>query len=244
VSERIEGRNAVVEALRSGDRVERVLIAVGVDRSDILQEIERRAREAGVPVDMVPRHELDRMSVRGSHQGVIAQTRPFRFVPVESILRAGQASVASLVVALDHVTDPGNLGAVARSAEAVGATGLVLPKDRSAAVTAATHKASAGALEHLPVAQVPNLVRSLDLFKQAGYWVAGADQDAQDDAWDIDLDAHLVLVAGSEGSGLARLTKRSCDVLVRMPVMGQVGSLNVAQAVTALSYEWLRQHRP
>lgn len=241
MSERIEGRNAVLEALRSGGRVTRVLIAEGVRPNPGIDEIRRLAAGAGVLVESAHRRELDRASVRGAHQGVMAEVRPFGFTPVERVVETARAAPRGLVIALDHVTDPGNLGAVARSAEAVGAAGLVVPTHRSAAITAAAHKAAAGALEHIPVAQVPNLVQALDSFKEAGFWVAGAAEDAPDVVWESPLDDHLVLVAGAEGGGLARLTREACDLLVRLPVTGHVGSLNVAQAVTALAYEWLRR---
>lgn len=240
-AELIEGRNAVLEALRAGRRITRILIAEGAQPNPALDEIRRRARTAGAGVEAVPRRELDSLSARGAHQGVVAYAQPFAFTPLEQIVAGHRGDPRSLVVALDHVTDPGNLGAVARSCEAVGAHGLVVPKDRSASVTAVAEKAAAGALSYLPVAQVPNLARALETLKEAGYWVAGAAEDADTDVWAAPLDARLVLVAGAEGSGLARLTRERCDFLVKLPVVGRVGSLNVAQAVTVLAYEWLRR---
>lgn len=239
--EAIEGRNAVAEALRAGRRVTRVLIAEGVKPHPTLDEIRRRAEAAGARVEFVPRRELDALSARGSHQGVVAYAEAFAFTPLAGVIDVGRAAPRSLIVALDHVTDPGNLGAVARTCEAVGAHGLVVPKDRSATVTAVAEKAAAGALSYLPIAQVPNLVQALRALQDAGYWVAGADEGASADVWDAPLDDHLVLVAGAEGSGLSRLTRETCDFLVRLEIVGKVGSLNVAQAVTALSYEWLRR---
>ncbi len=147
----------------------------------------------------------------------------------------------SLVVVLDHITDPGNLGAVARSVEAVGASGLVIPAKRSAEVGQVARKAAAGALEHLRVAKVANLSRALDELKQAGYWVAGASEHATESVWEARLDDRLVLVMGAEGSGLSRLVSEHCDFLVSLPMAGRVGSLNVAQAATVLAYEWLRR---
>jgi 23S rRNA (guanosine2251-2'-O)-methyltransferase len=243
-TEPIEGRNAVAEALRAGRSLSRVMFAQGVKPHPTLDDIRRRAEAAGVPVEVVPRRKLDEVSARGAHQGVVALGAPFAFTPLEDIIAAGIAAPRSLVVALDHVTDPGNLGAAARSCEAVGAHGLVVPKERSAPVTSVAEKAAAGALSYLPVAQVPNLVQALGKLKDAGYWVAGAEEGGSGDVWDSALDDHLVLVAGAEGSGLARLTREKCDFLVGLPVLGRVGSLNVAQAVTALAYEWLRRgHR-
>ncbi len=150
----------------------------------------------------------------------------------------------SLIIALDHVTDPGNLGAVARSAEVVGADAVLVAKNRAAAVTPAAYKASAGALAHIALAQETNIARSLARCKEAGYWIAGASEHAEQTAWEAPLEGRIVLVMGSEGEGLARLTRESCDFLVRLPQAGRVGSLNVAQATTALAYEWLRRSDP
>ena len=243
MSDIVEGRNAVLEALRGGRPLRRILLAQGAKPNPVLDEIERTARTAGVAFERVPKQELDRRSERGSHQGVLALAEPFQYAELQDVIRAGEGADNALVIALDHITDPGNLGAVARSAEVVGAVGLLVPKQRSAEVTAAAHKASAGALSHLPLARVPNLVRALEQLKEAGYWVAGASEKATTLAWDAPLEGRLVLVLGSEGTGLSRLVEESCDFLVSLPVVGHVGSLNVAQATTVLAYEWARRTR-
>jgi 23S rRNA (guanosine2251-2'-O)-methyltransferase len=240
-AEVIEGRNAVVEALRAGRSVARILVAEGTKPNPTLDEIRRRAQAAGLRVEQVPRREIDALSARGAHQGVVAYAAAFAFTPLAEIVAAGAEARRSLIVALDHVTDPGNLGAVARTCEAVGAHGLLVPKDRSAPVNAVAEKSAAGALSYLPVAQVTNLVQALKTLKDAGWWVAGAEEGGSGDVWDAPLDDKLVLVAGAEGSGLSRLTRETCDFLVALPMHGRVGSLNVAQAVTALAYEWLRR---
>lgn len=237
----IEGRNAVIEALRAGMPLDEVLLAEGTKPDAALTEIERRAREAKVRLRRVARRELDAASERGAHQGVMAKAAPFRFTPLEKVVSATEGRASALVIALDHVTDPGNLGAIVRSAEVVGASAVVIAKRRSAAITPAAYKASAGALAHVPLVQEPNLVRALERLKEARFWVAGASEQAEQTAWDAPLDGRLVLVMGSEGEGLSRLTKERCDFLVRLPQAGKVGSLNVAQAATALSYEWLRR---
>ena len=243
MSDIVEGRNAVLEALRGGRPLRRILLAQGVKPNPVLDEIERTARTSGVALERVPKQELDRRSERGSHQGVLALAEPFQYASLDDVMRAGEGAEKALVIALDHITDPGNLGAVARSAEVVGALGVVVPKQRSAEVTSAAHKASAGALSHLPLARVPNLVRALEQLKEAGYWVAGASEKATTLAWDAPLEGRLVLVLGSEGTGLSRLVEESCDFLVALPVVGHVGSLNVAQATTVLAYEWARRTR-
>lgn len=239
----LEGRNAALEALRAEMPLTRILVAEGTKPDRSLDEIARRARHAGVKVESAPRRELDRMSERGAHQGVIAETSPFRYTDLGKVLRSTEGQAQSLVIALDHVTDPGNLGAVVRTAEVVGAACVVVQKRRSAAVTAAAWKSAAGALAHVPVAQEPNLVRALETLKAAGYWVAGASEQADQGVWDAPLEGRIVLVMGSEGEGLSRLTRETCDFLVALPQVGKVGSLNVAQATTALSYEWLRRGR-
>jgi len=239
--DRVEGRNAVTELLTSGRGVTRLYLLEGAKGEDALSRIRTVARERGIPIESVPRRELDRMSERGAHQGVIAAVEPFRYTELDAVLARCATKPASLIIALDHVTDPGNLGAIIRTAEAVGADAVVFPKDRAAAMTPSSLKAAAGAAEYLPVCREPNLVRALDRCKEAGYWVAGASERAQALAWDAPLEGRLVLAMGAEGTGLARLTERSCDLLVRLPVRGRVGSLNVSAAAAVLAYEWLRR---
>jgi 23S rRNA (guanosine2251-2'-O)-methyltransferase len=244
MADRVEGRHAVEELLRSGRRVRslRVLDPPGKEGAP-LDRIVRLAVDAGVPVERVGRRELDRDSERGAHQGVIAVAEPFRYTPLEEMLRATAGAASSLVFALDHVTDPGNLGAVVRTADVVGAAGVLVAKDRAAEMTASAHKAAAGAAESVAVAREPNLARALEQCKEAGYWVAGASEHAETLAWDAPLEGRLVLVLGSEGTGLSRLVERTCDLLVRLPVVGRVGSLNVSSAAAVLAFEWLRRQR-
>lgn len=223
--------------------LERIVLAEGTKPDRTLDEIVRRAGQAKIRVAHEPRRELDRMSERGAHQGVIAEAAPFRYTELSSVLRDVEGKPNALVIALDHVTDPGNVGAIARTAEVVGAACVLVPKRRSAAFTAAAWKSAAGALAHVPVVQEPNLVRALESLKAAGFWVAGASERAPQTVWDAPLEGRLVLVMGSEGDGLARLTAEKCDFLVSLPQAGRVGSLNVAQATTALSYEWMRRAR-
>lgn len=194
-----------------------------------------------MPIEHVRRQVLDDLSERGAHQGIVARAADFRFTPLEQLLASARDKSVSLLVALDHITDAGNLGAIARSAEVAGADGLIVPSRRSAALGPGAYKAAAGALAWLPVAQEPNLVRALEVCKQAGYWVAGASERAEQRVWDAPLDGRLVLVLGAEGTGLSRLVAETCDFLVSIPVAGKVGSLNVAQAASVLTYEWVRR---
>lgn len=240
----IEGRNAVVEALRAGMPVRRILIAEGSKPDRTLDEITRRAAELGVALRRAPKRELDAKSERGAHQGVLAEAAPYPYASLDEVLARAEGKERALIIALDHVTDPGNLGAVVRTADVVGAQGVLVAKRRAAAVTPAAYKSSAGALAHVALAQEANLVRSLERCKEAGFWIAGASEHAEQTVWQAPLEGRLVLVMGSEGEGLARLTRETCDFLVSLPQAGKVGSLNVAQATTAIAYEWLRRAAP
>lgn len=242
----IEGKRPLIEALRTQVPVRCVLMADNVQQDGQIKDILRKARQYDIPVKKVPRKVLDDKSERGSHQGVMAEALPFPYASVTDILKAANSHAeenngAALVVVCDHLTDSGNLGAIARSAEVVGASGIIVPNKRSAHVTAATYKSSAGAINHIKCAQAANLASTLERFKKEGFWVAGASEHAQHTVWEAPLYGKIVLVMGNEQDGLARLTMESCDFLTKLPQAGQVGSLNVAQAATAIMYEWLRQ---
>lgn len=241
MEDRVEGRNAVSETLSSGRSVKLLYLLEGVRPGDSLDAIRTAAGAAGVQIEMVSRRELDRMSERGAHQGVIAIVEPFRYTPIEEALARAAEKPASLLIALDHVTDPGNLGAVVRTADVVGADAVIVPKDRAAAMTPSALKAAAGAAEHVPVCREANLVRALERCKEAGYWVVGASEQAEGLVWDAPMDGRIALVLGAEGTGLARLTERACDLLVSLPVRGHVSSLNVSAATAVLAYEWVRR---
>ena len=244
----IEGKRPVVEALRTGVPMRCVFMADNIKRDPLVNDIQRKAKRQNVEVKLVPRKQLDDMSARGSHQGVIAEARPFQYMGINELIDSACAYAdehdgRALVVILDHLTDAGNLGAIARSAETVGACGLVIPNKRSARVEACTYKSSAGAITHLPVAQVSNLVQTMMRLKEEGFWIAGATEHASDVIWDVNLKGKIALVMGNEQEGLSRLVMEHCDLLAKLPVEGEVASLNVAQAATACMYEWLRQNR-
>ena len=243
MEDRVEGRNAVTELLATGRRVERLFVLEGARSGDPIAVLTDEARAKGIRVDAVSRHELDRMSERGAHQGVVAIVEPFRYAELDAVLARVAEKPASLLIVLDHVTDPGNLGAVIRTAEVVGADAVVIPKDRAAAMTASAIKSAAGAAEHMPICRVSNVAQALARCKQEHYWVTGASEKADTLAWDAPIDGRIALVMGAEGTGLARLTERECDLLVRLPVQGHIGSLNVSAATAVLAYEWLR-HAP
>lgn len=241
MTERIEGRNAIAEALRSGQRLERVFIAKGMRQDPLVDEIVERAKQAGIPVVHVDRAELDRASERGHHQGVAANMPDFAYANLRAVLDACAGKERSLIIVLDHVTDPGNFGAVLRSAEVAGADAVIVADRRSAPVTAVVHKAAAGATAYLPVVRVTNLTQTIKGLQEAGYWVAGTSERGATTLWEAPLDGRIVLVLGSEGSGLSRLVSENCDFLVQIPVAGKVGSLNVAQAATVFAFEWVRR---
>jgi 23S rRNA (guanosine2251-2'-O)-methyltransferase len=230
----VAGRNAVVEALRAGVPAVSLHLAGGLDRDKRLTEIAALAAERDLPVREHPRAELDRMSGDSQHQGVVLRTPPFAYAHLDDVLnRALEApgGAPPLVVALDGLSDPHNLGAIARSAAAFGAHGIVLPERRSAGVTATAWKASAGVLARLPVARVPNLVRALTTMAGAGLMIAGLDGRGELDLDDLELAAGpLALVVGAEGGGLSRLVGETCDVRVRIPLAAAVDSLNASVA--------------
>ncbi|MEG0323359.1 MAG: 23S rRNA (guanosine(2251)-2'-O)-methyltransferase RlmB [Raoultibacter sp.] len=244
----IEGKRPVIEALRTHVPIRQVLIADNLQHDGLVEDILRKAKQSDTPVKTVRRRDLDDKSERGSHQGVMAEAKPYEYCNIQTILDAADAHAAenegaALVILLDHITDAGNLGAIARSAEVVGASGVVIPNKRSAHVTAATYKSSAGAVSHINLSQVANIVQTIERLKKEGYWVAGASEHATEIAWDSNLKGKIALVMGNEGEGLARLTQENCDFLTKLPQAGNVGSLNVAQAATACMYEWMRQNR-
>lgn len=236
----IEGRRAAAEALRTSFPVKRALIAEGQRDAGTSQYVDA-FKAAGIPVDFVPRDTLEEISSHGAHQGIALEVGAFPYKAIEDVIAASGTGPA-LVVVLDHVTDEGNLGAIARSAEVVGAAGLVIANKRAAGVGVGTFKTSAGAVMHLPIAQVANLARAVDQLKEAGFWVVGATEHAEDIVWDAPLDGRIALVMGSEGEGISRLLLEKCDYLAKLPQRGATESLNVAQAATVFCYEWLRRN--
>lgn len=244
----IEGKRPVLEALRSDVPMARILMADNEKRNRLTDDVLRKARQRAVPVKPVPRKVLDELSARGSHQGIIAEAAPYPYCGIGDVLAAADAHAdqhdgRALVVVADHLTDAGNFGALIRSAEAVGAAGIIIPNARSARVEASTYKSSAGAVSHLRIAQTANLVQAIKRLKDNGFWVVAASEHASEELWDINMGGRIALVVGSEHDGVSRLVLENCDLLGRLPMLGNVSSLNVAQASTAFMYEWLRQNR-
>ena len=234
------GRNAVRESLRARRRgFRRILVARGSTRSGVVQEILTKAQELSLPVDEVERAEIDDIAGGANHQGVCLLASQYPYLPLIELLRDLQHA---FVLVLDSLQDPQNLGTVLRTAEAVSVTGIIMPEHRAAEITPAVVNASAGAVEHLRVAQVVNLARTLEELKDAGIWVVGieATPDAQS-LWATRLDGPLALVLGSEGEGIRRLVLEKCDVVARLPLLGKVESLNAAVAAAVALYEVVRR---
>lgn len=237
----IEGRNAVIEALRAGTAMDKVYIAKG-ETDATLGHIASTARGKGIVVVEADRRKLDTMSVTRSHQGVIAVAAVREYASVSDILQSARdKGEAPLVVVCDELSDPHNLGAVIRTAEAAGAHGVIIPKRRSAGLTAIVAKTSAGAVSYLPVARVANLTALLRELKEEGLWVFGTAADGSTSLYQADLKGPAAIVIGSEGNGMSRLVREQCDFLVSIPMRGQVNSLNASAAAAVVLYEAVRQ---
>lgn len=237
----IAGRNPVKEALRSGRAINKILIAQG-QRRGALREIISQARTGGIIVQEVLPGKLAELAAGQHHQGVLALVAPTGYVPVADILRRAQTDgLAPLLLLLDEITDPHNLGAIIRTADATGVQGIVIPRRRAAPLTAAVAKASAGAVEYVPVARVNSIAHTMDELKKQGLWLYGADAAGTDDYYNIDWTGPAAIVVGSEGRGLSHLVRERCDFLVRIPMRGHLSSLNASVACSLILYEVLRQ---
>jgi 23S rRNA (guanosine2251-2'-O)-methyltransferase len=240
----VYGVNPVLEALKAHPKdVVRVMLERGKEgrRSQRADRVAEAAAQAGVRVEDVPQGDLAHRARSGVHQGVGAELAEFQYADLEDIL--ADHSRSALLLVLDGVTDPQNLGALIRSAHAFGAHGVVVPRDRAAGVTPAASKVAAGALEHCPVARVTNLARSLEQAKEQGVWTVALAADGDKELREVDLTAPTALVLGSEGSGVRPLVRKTCDHVARIPMAGPVGSLNVAAAGAVALYEVARQRR-
>lgn len=237
----IEGRNAVVEALRAGTTIDKIYIARGeVDAA--LGHIASTARDKGVVVVEADRRKLDYMSRTHAHQGVIAMAAVREYADVDDILNAAkEKGEPPLIVVCDELSDPHNLGAVIRTAECAGAHGIIIPKRRSAGLTAIVAKTSAGAVAHVPVARVPNITALLKELKDEGLWIFGSAADGTTPLYQADLKGPAAIVIGSEGDGMGRLVTEQCDFTVSIPMRGKLNSLNASAAAAILLYEAVRQ---
>lgn len=235
------GRNAVTEALKSGRGINKLWIASG-DREGSVSEIAALAKERGIVVQYVERAKIEALAGGHRHQGVLAYVAPVPYAELDDILKAAEEKgEAPFLVLLDELEDPHNLGALLRTADATGVHGILIPKRRSVSLNATVAKTSAGAVEYVPVARIGNIVQTLKKLKEKGFWVAGADMDGEKAYYEADLTGPLVLVVGSEGRGMSRLTKEACDFIVSMPMVGRINSLNASVAGSILMYESMRQ---
>ena len=236
----IEGRNPVCEALLAGISIDKILISETAQRGT-LGKLMRLAKEKSVNVQFVNPKKISEISETESNQGVVAFCAEASYVSVDEILeRAGKKGHPPFVIIADEISDPHNLGAIIRTANAVGADGVIIPKNRSVGLTATVNKTSAGALSYTPVAKVTNLAKTIDDLKKKGVWVTGADMDGESDLFSSDMSGAIAIVVGAEGKGISRLVKEKCDFMVRIPMCGEINSLNASVAASLMMYEVLR----
>jgi len=237
----IEGRNPCMEAIKSGRTINKLLVSKGLKEGSI-KKIIRLAKENKIVIQEVDKEKLDGLSQTNNHQGIIAVVSLKDYVEVEDILeRAHSLHQKPFVVVLDEIQDVYNLGAVLRTADAVGAHGVIIPKRRSASLNSVVAKASAGAIEYVPVARVSNIPTTIDKLKREGLWVIGMDAKGEKVYHEADLKGAIALVIGSEGEGIGRLVKEKCDFLVNLPMQGNVSSLNASVSAGIVMYEALKQ---
>lgn len=244
MDEWIMGKNPLAEALQAGRTVNKIWIADNLQKG-AAQEIIQLAKQQGATVQRVPRQKLDQLVQNSNHQGVVASVAATDFVEPERLIEiAREKGEPPFLFILDELEDPHNLGSVLRTADASGVHGVIIPKRRSVGLTPAVAKASAGALEYVPVARVTNIAQTIDWLKEQGVWVFGTDSKAKEDYRQAKYDMPLAIVVGNEGKGISRLVKEKCDFLVSLPMRGSVPSLNVSVAAGLLMYEVLRQRIP
>ena len=237
----LEGRNAVTEALSAGRTIDKLFVADG-DTDRALARICAMAKQAGAVVVPTDRRKLDYMSATGAHQGVIAMVAAHDYASINDILKKAQdAGEPPLIVICDELSDPHNLGAIIRTAECAGAHGIIIPKRRSVGLTAVVGKASAGALEYMPVARVSNITAAIDTLKKAGVWVYGTAAEGDTTLYKADLKSAAAIVIGNEGEGMSRLVSERCDFKVSIPMKGSISSLNASAAAAIMLYEAVRQ---
>lgn len=241
----IFGRNAVAEAIKSGRNIQSVFVQKNIQGAG--KGILELARKAGVSITLVDKRELDRMSgEKMNHQGVACKTSPYEYADLDNVLSSIDSLTEleggrlPLLILLDGIEDPHNLGAIMRTAECVGASGVVIPKKHSAGITDTVVKTSAGAVEYLPCVRVSNIAFTIDKLKEKGFWIYGCDMDG-DSLWSTELEGKVAIVIGNEGSGISRLVREKCDFIVSIPMKGSISSLNASNAAAVVMYEVARQ---
>ena len=236
----IEGRNAVIEAFRAGKTIDKLFVIEHCKQGS-MNTVLREAKKQGTVINYVKRERLDQMSETGKHQGVIAYIAAYEYGSVEDILKkAEDKGEQPFVIILDDIEDPHNLGAIIRTANLAGAHGVIIPKHRASGLTATVVKASAGAINYTPVAKVTNISKTIEELKEKGLWFVCADMDGTT-MYDLDLKGPIGLVIGNEGKGVSRLVKEKCDFIAKVPMFGDIDSLNASVAAGVLAYEIVRQ---
>lgn len=241
----IAGKHSLLEALRAGRTINKIWVAEGAQKH-LTQPIMAEAKNRGIVVQFVDKRKLDQMVPDMQHQGVVAQAAPYAYVDVEDLLgKAAEKDEPPFLLVLDEIEDPHNLGSILRTAECTGVHGVIIPKRRSAAVTATVSKTSAGAVEYVPVARVTNLVQTIEQLKQSGVWVVGTDVQAKEEMYQGGsiFTGPVAIVIGNENKGMGRLVRETCDVLLKLPMNGQLNSLNASVAAGVVMYEVLRRRR-
>lgn len=239
----IMGKSPVLEALKSERDINKIWIAEGSQRGQ-MQQITSLAKELNVLVQIVPKKKIDGM-VEGNHQGVLAQVAAYQYAEIDDLFAlADKRNEAPFFLLLDEIEDPHNLGSIMRTADATGAHGIIIPKRRAVGLTATVAKLSTGAIEHIPVARVTNMARTIEELKERGVWIVGTDAKGKEDYRQFDGQMPLGLVIGSEGKGMGRLIREKCDFLIQLPMAGHVTSLNASVAAALLMYEVYRKRYP
>ena len=242
----IFGRNSVIELLKSGRKINRILIAEG-NRDGSIQKIISMAKEKKIIFEMISRERLDKISENQNHQGVLAYTTPIEYSTLEEILQiADQKKESPFIILLDELEDPHNFGAILRTADAVGVHGVLIPKRRSVSLNSTVAKTSAGAVEYVKVAQINNVAQTIKQLKENFFTIIGSDIEGVEifsEKHNFDFNGAIVLIIGSEGKGLRRLTKENCDILLKIPMVGKINSLNASVAAAILMYEVFRQRK-
>ncbi len=236
----LEGRNAVLEALKSGRSIDKLFIQDGQLQGSI-QQIIYEAKQEKIVIQRVNKQKLDALSITGNHQGVIAYVAAYNYVEVEDILQiAKEKEESPFILLLDEISDPHNLGAILRTANAAGVHGVIIPKRRAVGLTATVAKVSAGAIEYVKVARVSNLVQTIEELKKQGLWMVGSDMDGEV-MYTMNITGPIGIVIGNEGEGISRLVKEKCDFIAKIPMYGKISSLNASVASSLMMYEVVRQ---
>lgn len=239
----IVGKNPVIEALKSGRSVNKVMVSEGINQK-VQRQIEQASKQAGTIVQKVPKSKLDQLA-ESNHQGVVAYVAAYQYASLDDLFdKANEKNEAPFFIILDGLEDPHNLGSIMRTVNATGAHGIIIPKRRSVGLTSTVAKTSAGAIEYVPVARVTNIADTIDELKAKNVWIVGTEADSREDYRSLDGETSIALVIGSEGKGMSRLVRDKCDWTVSLPMQGEVSSLNASVASSLLLYEIYRKRYP